>query len=88
MRKTLLTLTVAAFSVPALLSAQSFEEVDANADGSITLHFGPENPGNVPAGNFVQTVPGRGWFQILRFYSPTKGFFDKSWRAGEIDLVK
>jgi len=37
MRKTLLTLTIAAFSVPALLSAATFEEVDADADGSISM---------------------------------------------------
>lgn len=37
MRKTLLTLTVAAFAAPALLSAQTFEEVDTDADGSISM---------------------------------------------------
>jgi hypothetical protein len=29
----------------------------------------------------------RGWFVILRFYSPTATFFDKSWRPGEIERV-
>jgi hypothetical protein len=61
---------------------------ELNDDGSITLHFGPEKPQGVPDGNFVQTIPGRGWFQILRFYSPTKPFFDKSWQPGEVELVK
>ena len=61
---------------------------EAGKDGSITLYFGPEKPKGVPEGNFVQTLPSRGWFQILRFYSPTKGFFDKSWRPGEVELVK
>jgi hypothetical protein len=62
--------------------------VELNDDESITLHFGPEQPDGVPDGNFVQTLPGRGWFQILRFYSPTKAFFDKSWRPGEVELVE
>ena len=59
-----------------------------NQDGSITLYFGPDQPDGVPDGNFVQTLPGRGWFQILRFYSPTEGFFDKSWRPGEVELLE
>ena len=49
-----------------------------NADGSITLYFGPEKPKGVSEGNIIKTLPGRGWFVILRFYSPTKGFFDKT----------
>lgn len=61
---------------------------EQNRDGSITLYFGPEKPKGVAMGNYVKTLPGRGWFQILRFYSPTKGFFDKSWRPGEVELVK
>ena len=62
--------------------------VTLNDDELITLYFGPEKPEGVPEGNFVQTVPGRGWFQMLRFYSPTKPFFDKSWQPGEIELVE
>lgn len=57
-------------------------------DGSITLYFGPDKPEDVPDANYVKTLPGRGWFQILRFYSPTKSFFDKSWKPGEVELVK
>jgi hypothetical protein len=70
--------------------SQSFPSpaAEENEDGSITLYFGPETPDGAPEGNFVKTIPGRGWFQILRFYSPTSGFFDKSWRPGEIELVK
>lgn len=39
-------------------------------------------------GNWVQTDPEKGWFTILRLYSPLKPFFDKSWRAGEIVPVE
>ena len=56
----------------------------ANPDGSTTVHLGPEQPAGVPAGNWIQTVPGKGWFIVLRLYSPLASFFDKSWRAGEI----
>ena len=33
-------------------------------------------------------MPGRGWFTILRLYSPLAPFFDKSWRLSEIELVR
>lgn len=59
-----------------------------NADGSTTIHFGPEKPKDVAEGNWIQTVPGKGWFVLLRLYSPLEPFFDKSWRPGEIEPVK
>jgi hypothetical protein len=59
-----------------------------NADGSTTVYFGPDVPEGVPVGNWVQTVPGKGWFQILRFYFPSQSFFDKTWRAGEVEEVR
>jgi len=43
---------------------------EANADGSTTIHLGPEKPEGVAEGNWIQTVPGKGWFIILRLYSP------------------
>ena len=59
----------------------------ANADGSTTVTFGPEKPDDTPEGNWIQTTEGKGWFPILRLYSPLESFFDKSWRPGEIELV-
>jgi hypothetical protein len=36
-----------------------------NADGSTDLYFGPKAPeGN--AANWIATVPGKGWFALLR----------------------
>ncbi len=61
---------------------------EANADGSTTLFFGPEQPEGVKRGNWIQTMPGRGWFTILRLYSPLETFFTKEWRPSEIELVK
>ena len=57
----------------------------ANADGSITVHFAPEQPAGIPAGNWIQTLPGKGFFPVLRLYSPLQPFFDKSWRVGEVE---
>lgn len=70
--------------------SQSYPSASAKAaaDGSTTVWFGPSQPEGVAPGNWIQTVPGKGWFTILRLYSPLPSFFDKSWRAGEIKLVK
>ena len=42
----------------------------ANDDGSTTVTFGPERPEDSPEGNWIQTTEGKGWFPILRLYSP------------------
>jgi len=59
----------------------------AGPDGSTTIYFGPQRPDNVPEGNWVQTDPNKGWFQLLRLYSPLPAFFDKTWRPGEVEVV-
>jgi hypothetical protein len=61
---------------------------EPNTDGSTTVWIAPEQPDGVARGNWIQTDPKKGWFVILRFYSPLPSFFDKSWRAGEIELAK
>lgn len=60
---------------------------EPDGDGSTTLYFAPEQPAGVGRGNWIQTVSGRGWFVILRFYGPLETYFDKSWRAGEVEAV-
>jgi hypothetical protein len=59
----------------------------ANADGSTTITFGPEQPADSPDGNWIQTTESKGWFPILRLYSPLQPFFDKSWQPSEIEPV-
>jgi hypothetical protein len=58
---------------------------ETDSDGSTTVHLGPTKPNDVSDGNWIQTTEGRGWFPILRLYSPLQPFFDKSWRVGEIE---
>ena len=57
-----------------------------NPDGTIDLYFGPEPPDGHEA-NWIQTVPGKGWFVLFRLYSPTEPFFDGSWRPGDFEKV-
>ena len=59
----------------------------ANDDGSTTITFGPERPADSPEGNWIQTTEGKGWFPILRLYSPLEPFFDKTWRPSEIESL-
>jgi hypothetical protein len=59
----------------------------ANADGSVDIYFGPKAPDGMEA-NWLQTVPGKGWFAIFRLYGPLEPWFDKTWRPGEITLAE
>jgi len=61
---------------------------EASADGSTTIYFAPTQPEGVKRGNWIQTDPTRGWFTVLRLYSPLEPFFEKTWRPSEIELVK
>jgi hypothetical protein len=60
----------------------------ADADGSTTIYFGPTKPADAKDGNWIQTMPGKGWFMLLRLYSPKESFFTKEWRPTEVTLVR
>lgn len=55
-----------------------------NDDGSYDVYFGPEAPKGKES-NWLQTVPRKGWFTILRMYGPLEPWLDKKWRPGEIE---
>jgi hypothetical protein len=66
-----------------LPSLNSMDKPVQNTDGSYDLYFGP----NAPAGkerNWVRTVPGKGYFIILRLYSPKDAFFKKTWKPDDV----
>ena len=58
--------------------------VETNPDGSTDVYFGPTAPEG-KTNNWLQTVPGKGWWTILRLYNPLQPFFDKTWRPSEIE---
>jgi hypothetical protein len=68
------------------LGSQS-KGIVTNPDTSVDVWFGPTAPAGHEA-NWIQTVPGKGWSTILRLYGPLQPWFDKTWRPGEIQLVK
>jgi len=61
--------------------------IQQNADGSYDIWFGPQAPAG-KEGNWLATVPGKSWFTILRMYGPLEPWINKTWRPGEIELVK
>ncbi len=65
----------------------SRDKLNVNDDGSIDIYFGPEAPKGQES-NWIQTVPSKAWFCLLRLYSPTEAWYDKTWRPGDIELVK
>jgi len=58
-----------------------------NADGSVDLYIGPRAPAGKES-NWVQSVPGKGWFAIFRLYGPLGPWFDKTWRPGNIEQMQ
>ena len=58
-----------------------------NDDGSATVWFGPKAPEG-HEGNWVQTMPGKGWNVLLRLYGPLEPWFDNSWKPGDFEVVE
>jgi pentatricopeptide repeat protein len=70
-------------------SARSgYDKLKANADGSIDLYFGPKAPAGVEAINWIETVSGRGFYPMVRFYGPKAGLFDAIWKLADVELMK
>jgi CshA-type fibril repeat protein len=65
----------------------SRDSIVTNPDGSVDLFFGPAVPAGKPASNWIQTLPGKGWFSYFRLYGPTASFFDRSWVLGDFEPV-
>ena len=61
---------------------------EPDADGATTVYLSPTQPAGVKRGNWIETMPGKGWFVFLRLYSPLEPFFTKKWRPSEIELVR
>jgi hypothetical protein len=70
---------------PSVSSAR--ETTQRNPDGSYDVYFGPNAPVDAE-GNWIQTVPGKGWNMLFRLYGPLQPWFDKTWKPGDPELVK
>ena len=67
---------------PAL--ASNTGTLQANDDGSYDLYFGPSAPDGHES-NWVETIPGKSWFQLFRLYGPLQPWFDQTWRLNEFE---
>jgi hypothetical protein len=68
-------------------SINTMDKPTINADGSTDIHFGPDSPANGST-NWIRTVPGKGFFVILRLYGPKQQFFDKVWVPSDMEKVR
>lgn len=68
----------------ASVSSQN-KSVQSNPDGSVDVYFGPKAPPGRES-NWIQTVPGKSWFTILRLYGPLEPWFKQEWRPDDIVL--
>jgi hypothetical protein len=64
----------------------SYDDLKTNEDGSIDLYFAPKAPAGERA-NWLQTVPGRGFYPMFRFYTPKEGLFDGTWALPDIEVI-
>ncbi|GMQ25393.1 DUF1254 domain-containing protein [Algoriphagus sp. oki45] len=58
-----------------------------NSDGSVDLYIGPKSPEGKES-NWLQTIPGEGWFPLFRTYGTQQAFFDKTWKIGQFEVVE
>ncbi|MEV0355690.1 DUF1254 domain-containing protein [Nocardia sp. NPDC050697] len=57
------------------------DDLSPGADGTITLHFGPEPPAG--GKSWLQTNPGASWFAYFRIYGPGPAAFDGGWKPSD-----
>ncbi|MEU8901354.1 DUF1254 domain-containing protein [Nocardia sp. NPDC048505] len=69
-------------------SINAMDKPATNSDGSHTISFGPELPAGVDEKNWLRTVPGKGYFVIVRLYGPGQSFYDQTWIPGNLEPVE
>ena len=57
-----------------------------NEDGSIDVVLAPKAPEGMEK-NWIQTIPGKSWFILLRAYGPLEPWLNKTWRPSQLELV-
>jgi hypothetical protein len=66
---------------------RSLYEKATPKDNSVDLFFGPKAPAG-KEGQWIKTIPGKGWFVYFRIYGPQESAFDGSWKPGDFEKVK
>jgi hypothetical protein len=68
-------------------SLNSHDHPAANADGSVDMYVGPAPPPGKQA-NWLKSVPGKGYFVILRLYSPREAYLNLSWKPSDLEEMR
>jgi hypothetical protein len=63
-----------------------FELKDKAGEKTAELHFGPQ-PSSGKEGQWIETLPGKGWFVYFRIYGPEAPAFDGSWKPGDFEVI-
>jgi hypothetical protein len=63
-----------------------FEPKDKAAESSTDLYFSPTALDG-KEGQWIKTIPGKGWFVYLRLYGPEDAAFEGTWKPGDFELV-
>ena len=69
------------------ISSQQDPPPTVNADGTIDIYFSTEKPQDVPAQNWIKTLPDQGFFVYIRYYGPLNAFNDKTWVPNDVELL-
>lgn len=67
-------------------SVSKYTDPNVNPDGSVDIYFGPRMPKGQEK-NWIQTIPGKGWFPIFRFYGPLEPLYEKTWVLPDVEPV-
>jgi hypothetical protein len=59
-----------------------------NSDGSVDIYLSPEKPEGVADSNWIETVPGKGFFSYFRFYGVQEPLLEKTWRPSDFEKIK
>ena len=68
------------------LSSRDTDKMTKNADGGVTLYFGPRAPKGLEA-NWIPTS-GKKPYAMFRFYGPEEAFYNKTFKLADVELVE
>jgi hypothetical protein len=63
-----------------------FELKNKTSERTVDLYFGPKALID-HEGEWIKTIPGKGWFVYFRIYGPEQAAFDGSWKPGDFEQV-
>jgi len=69
-------------------SSLQLETVEHRFQENMRLYWPKPEALDGKESNWLETIPGKSWFCILRMYGPLEPWINKTWRPSEIELVK